>query len=159
MMNQAALPCTNPIPASKGFTLIELMIVIAIIAIIITLALPVYSNYAMRAKVSEGLSVANAAVTAVSATCIEDRAISSLTNSLAGYDFSAGSGDRDYTDDIQVTGPCTNPVITIQTKNTGQLPDPVLILTGAQTLGTGQFTWACSSINTPNFLLPKSCRS
>ncbi|MBT8053088.1 MAG: prepilin-type N-terminal cleavage/methylation domain-containing protein, partial [Gammaproteobacteria bacterium] len=43
---------------SKGFTLIELMIVIAIVAILLALALPAYQDYTIRAKVTEGLSVA-----------------------------------------------------------------------------------------------------
>ena len=143
---------------SKGFTLIELMIVIATIAIILTLALPVYSSYSIRAKISKGLSFANASVTAVvSAACIENRSKEGLTNSALGYAFSPG--DQDYIDDIQVSGHCTNPMITIRTRNTGQLPNPILILTGNQEIGAQQFLWTCSSDNTPNFLLPKSCRN
>lgn len=145
--------------ATGGFTLIELMIVIAIIAIILSLALPVYSNYSIRAKVSECLSVANSAVTAVSATCVENRNIPSLNNNLAGYEFIEGSEHTDYVQGVAVSGPGTNPVITITSKNTWQTPAPRIIMTGELIAGSGQVQWNCSSDNTPNWLLPNVCRS
>ena len=51
--------------AQKGFTLIELMIVIAIIGILAAIALPAYQDYTKRAKVTEGISLASSAKTAV----------------------------------------------------------------------------------------------
>ena len=49
----------------KGFTLIELMIVVAIIGILAAVALPAYQDYTVRAKVTEGLSLAGSAKTSV----------------------------------------------------------------------------------------------
>ena len=143
----------------QGFTLIELMIVIAIIAILLAIAYPVYANYVIRAKMSEGMSVANAAKTAVAATCIKNVTLPALTNTLAGYSFVEGTHMDDYVSNVQASGACSNPVLTITTKNTGQIPDPIIIMSGEVTVGTGQVTWRCSSNNAPNYLLPPACRS
>ena len=49
----------------QGFTLIELMIVVAIIGILAAIAIPAYQDYTVRAKVTEGLNIADSAKTAV----------------------------------------------------------------------------------------------
>ena len=61
-----AYPSEDFMKMQKGFTLIELMIVVAIIGILAAVAIPAYQDYTIRAKVSEGMGLADAAKTAVS---------------------------------------------------------------------------------------------
>jgi type IV pilus assembly protein PilA len=69
----------------KGFTLIELMIVVAIIGILAAVALPAYQDYTVRAKAAEGISLATAAKTALSETAARGD-ISAVTNAAAADD-------------------------------------------------------------------------
>lgn len=141
---------------NSGFTLIELMIVVAIIAIILTLALPVYTNYSIRAKIGEGLSVAAAAKTAVAATCMENPNLTGLDNNAAGYSYDAST----WVASITVSEDCAEPLITIVTQNTGApAPAPEITLTGTPDNLGGKFTWTCASPNAPNYLVPSTCRS
>ena len=76
-------------PSSGGVTLIELMIVVAIVAIILTLALPTYSNYIIRTKIAEALSVSKAAKTAVASVCQDDLTKNPRVFAPISHDFDA----------------------------------------------------------------------
>ena len=72
----------------QGFTLIELMIVVAIIGILAAVAIPAYQDYTIRAKVTEGLSLAGAAKTAIAET-YSSKGAAPTTNPSAGLPTAA----------------------------------------------------------------------
>ena len=138
---------------SYGFTLIELMIVIAIVAILVALAVPAYQDYAIRARVGEGLSVAAAAKVAIGTTCQADPNIT-LTASSAGYSFTAST----YVDRITIMNSCAEPWIVIYTANTGADTDVVLSLDGYFSQNTGRVEWNCHQVAGESKHMPDTCR-
>ena len=83
----------------KGFTLIELMIVVAIIGILAAIAIPAYQNYTIRAQVTEGLTLADGYKTAISEYYANNGTMPSLSN-LTGVTNAVGK----YESNITVTG-------------------------------------------------------
>jgi type IV pilus assembly protein PilA len=142
---------------AQGFTLIELMIVIAIIAILLALALPAYQDYSIRSKVGEGLSVAASAKLAASETCqTQDATTFNPTNANTGYNFGGVSA---YVDSVTIGGTCLAPTVSVATNRTGAATNVVLLLTGQYAVGEGRINWTCTTTAGLPQHVPATCRS
>ncbi|MBX9705285.1 MAG: pilin [Gammaproteobacteria bacterium] len=136
---------------TQGFTLIELMIVLAIVAILSIFAVPAYQNYLARTQVTEGLSLATAAKTAITAY---DGSATKLSNDLVNYT----SANSRYVNDIKISGTATTPVITITySKNAASGVNGHSVTLQADN-STGNTVWFCSSDIERN-KLPSICSS
>jgi type IV pilus assembly protein PilA len=140
----------------QGFTLIELMIVVAIVGILAAVAIPAYQDYTVRARVAEGFGLASEAKTAV-----VENASAGATNYANGY--TSPATDAQKVKSVAIAATTGVITVTFGTKiadNSTITLTPSVGTSALPTTGvpvTSQITWACSGTLASKFR-PADCR-
>ncbi len=141
---------------NQGFTLIELMIVVAIVAILAAVAIPAYQDYIKRAKVSEVAATAAACKTSVSEYFSSLGSFASITATNSGCNTTANSSQ--YVAATAVGAGTGIITITARGTNEALIDNRTLTLTPDTASVAGAIAgWACGGTIDPRFM-PGNCR-
>ncbi len=137
----------------QGFTLIELMIVVAIIGILAAIAIPAYQDYTIRAQVSEGLNLSAACKAAVT-EYFQDQGAWPADNATAGLEAAANISGKYSTQVLVNAGACE---VTYGNEANAKIGGAVLTM--SPTENAGSVEWDCAGDATlVDKWLPAACR-
>ena len=142
----------NKQPLQRGFTLIELMIVVAIIAILAAIAIPAYQNYLIRAQVTEGMTLADGAKVAVW-DFVSNTGRFPANNQSAGLATNTSLAGK-YVSEVDVAGGKITSTFGGQA-NTAINTQTLVLSPWTQ---GGSILWSCTLSTVSPKYLPSSCR-
>ena len=141
----------------KGFTLIELMIVVAIIAILAAIAIPAYQDYLIRTQVSEGATLSDGAKTAI-AEFYSNTGHFPLNNESAGLPSTVTSISGSYVSQVDVSAtPGQIVALFSGPKANDHIKTKTFVLSAVTKAGS--FEWTCSLSTVDKKYLPTNCRT
>ena len=151
----------------RGFTLIELMIVVAIIGILAALAIPAYQDYTIKSRVGEGASLTGAFKTAIEIYWSENGTLNGVPTDLTSVTLGLASVSGEYVSSISINTVANRPTLEVELMNTTKLGDAsgdCFTYTPTPTSGTGSnlrwtITAACpgaGGTGVENKYLPKT---
>lgn len=150
----------------RGISLLEVIIAFAITAILVAATMPNFQDYNVRARVIEGLRLAEGAERALVRTCMRDEQAQVRDNKDADYWYRRPPADRDYIDRIEISADCAKKRLTVMVWmiQTGASPEPIIQLTAKVPNGVTSegfeepYYWNCRLIRGNFAHVPEECR-
>jgi type IV pilus assembly protein PilA len=138
----------------KGFTLIELMITVAIVGILAAVALPTYQSYIIRTQIVDGISLASGAKSVV----MEAHSQKGSLSTMVAADFNSfGGASGKYISSV-VIGDAGVVTATFGNNANADIIGNTLLLTPSEQPVSGNLSWECSSSTVAAKYLPSSCK-